>query len=129
MCSKENLQRISKITATDSTLITLYSSNTTPELMINELKKIGNRIKNIKDAFRRNKMQKVLSLVFDLVESQGVKLHKNLAIYAGIIKNKEIVEYLKVPTQVNFDKIHYYCDFNFQTEILLEELILVKKLE
>ena len=122
MCSKENLQRISKITATDSTLITLYSSNTTPEILINELKKIGNRIKNIKDAFRRNKMQKVLSLVFDLVESQGVKLHKNVAIYAGIIKNKEIVEYLKVPPQVNFDKIHYYCDFNFQTELLLEEL-------
>ena len=122
MCSKENLQRISKITATDSTLITLYSSNTTPELMINELKKIGNRIKNIKDAFRRNKMQKILSLVFDLVESQGVKLYKNVAIYAGIIKNKEIVEYLKVPNQVNFDKIYYYCDFNFQTELLQEEL-------
>ena len=58
MCSKENLQRISKITATDSTLITLYSSNTTPELMINELKKIGNRIKNIKDAFNVIKCKK-----------------------------------------------------------------------
>lgn len=122
MCSKDNLQRISKITATDSTLITLYSSNTTPEAMINELKKIGNRIKNIKDAFRRNKMQKVLSLVFQLVETQGVKLHKNAAIYAGIIKNKEIIEYLKIPDTVHFNKIMYYCDFNFQTEVLAEEL-------
>ena len=118
---KDKLIEIGKISSTDSSRISIFSSNTTPENLTSELKHICERVKNIKDAYKRKKIQGILSTIFDYVEDNSIP--KNLAIFATTLKGgNAILEVLPIPKSVDFKTFQYYCDFEFKTDMVIEEL-------
>ena len=113
------LTELSKITSNDSSMISIFN-NRSKTALITQLKKIGERVKNIKDAFKRSKMQSILGRIFDYLEENT--LPNTCAIFSGLIASKEILEVVALPSSLTFLEVEYYCDYTFRSDLILEML-------
>jgi hypothetical protein len=121
MVTKKQLQEIGALKSTDSSMVSIFSSGTTKEGLLKELKLICIKIKNIKDSYKRKKINGVISSVFDYLEDNTVP--KNVAIFAATLKGGvAFLEVLTIPKRVDFEKFQYFCDFDFKTDLVIEEL-------
>ena len=61
---KDKLAELSKLQTNDASMISIFCSASKGPLLA-ELKKIGEKLKNIKDGFKRAKMQGILTSIFE----------------------------------------------------------------